>query len=274
MTDWPKKPYQWVENNVLYISIPFTWNLPSVYAQLTQASWIWDDVVVGGPAVELMPDYFMALPWVEVRHDMPGILQRINPQATRTTTGCPNRCGFCGIGCGKIEAGGFKELDDWPDLPIICDNNLLAASIKHFDRVIDRLKVHGWADFNQGLDCRLLNEHHAQRLSQINKPIVRLALDSIKQQEQWETAFNKLRNAGIQKKKIRSYALVGFKDTPDEAWERCRWIESHHINVLPMWYHSLDQLQVNTVTQNQTELGWNEHERTRIMGWFYKRRNT
>lgn len=267
---WPKAPYYWREGSILNVSIPFTWNLPAVYAKLTQGSFLWEDAVVGGPAVQLMPDYFQALPWVTVGTDMPGILQRINPLATRTTAGCVNRCGFCAIGRGLVESGGFRELEDWPDLPILCDNNLLAASIEHFDRVIDRLKVHGWCDFNQGLDARLLNEHHAARLKEIKKPIIRLALDHMSYHNEWQRAYDHLRTAGLPKSAIRSYALIGYNSDPSEAWQRCEWIEDHGVLALPMWYHPLDALKENQVTDSQKQHGWNDFERRRIMRWYYQ----
>lgn len=125
--DWPKGRISWREGRTLYVSIPFTWELPPALNSLKMGSLFWDQVIVGGPAVKLMPGYFAALPHVSEGQDMPGVLQRANPHATRTTTGCPNRCGFCGIGRGLIEPGGLVELEDWPDLPILCNNNLLAA---------------------------------------------------------------------------------------------------------------------------------------------------
>jgi len=151
--DWPKKAFYWIKDRILHVSIPFAWELPKVRQCFQQRSMFWDHALVGGPAVELIPDYFADFDFVSIGHEMPGMLQKINPLATKTTIGCINRCRFCAV--PKIE-GKFKELDDWPDLPIICDNNLLASSQPHFDRVIDRLKKHEWADFNQGLDARLL----------------------------------------------------------------------------------------------------------------------
>ena len=72
----------------------------------------------------------------------------------------------------------------------------------------------------------------------------------------------------------RSYALVGFDSDPGEAWDRCKWIESHGIKALPMWFTELDALERNKVTDKQKALGWNDYERRRIMGWFYKHRET
>lgn len=263
---WPKKCFSWVDNRTLYISIPFTWELPKAMLQVQQRSFLWDQVVVGGPAVYLMPGYFQAYDYVTEGRSLPGILQQINPLATRTTLGCIRRCKFCGV--RDIE-GDFVELDDWPDLPIICDNNLLAASVEHFDRVIGRLVEWKWADFNQGIDARLLTEHHAKRLAEIKKPTIRLALDSMAYQDQWSEAFSLLRSAGIAKSNIRTYALIGFDSDPDEAWQRCEWVEQQGGLALPMWFHPLHTLKKNQVTQRQAEMGWNDYERRRIMKWYY-----
>jgi hypothetical protein len=41
-----------------------------------------------------------------------------------------------------------------------------------------------------------------------------------------------------------------------------------------MWFTELDALERNKVTDKQKALGWNDYERRRIMGWFYKHRET
>lgn len=270
---WPKAPTYWIENRVLNVSIPFTWNLPAVRRELQQVGMFWDTAIVGGPAVELMPEQLSGMEWVTISHDCPGVLQRINPLATRTTEGCTRICGFCGIGKGIIEPGGFRCLDKWPDLPVLCDNNLLAAPLEHFDRVIDRLIRHGWCDFNQGLDPRLMTEYHAARIAEIKRPQVRLALDHFSLRHEWQAAYDLIRAAGVTKKNISSYALVGFSDHPGEAWSRCGWIQGHNINIMPMWFHPLDCLKENTVTEEQKELGWTDYERRKLMQWFYQRKH-
>lgn len=268
---WPKRPTYWQVDKTLMVSIPFTWELPGVLETLTRRSLWWGNAVVGGPAVELIPGFFDGLDYVTEGHNEPGVLQRVNPLATRTTVGCVRRCGFCAIGTGRIE-GDFRELGDWPDLPMITDNNLLAASKEHFDRVVDRLIRHGWADFNQGIDSRLLTDYHASRLAEIKKPTIRLALDHMDYRDQWKEAFDKLRAAGIAKKNISSYCLVGFKSDPKESWQRCEWIEGHGVKAYPMWFHALDQLQKNIVTPDQQRLGWTDDGRKEIMGYYYKHR--
>lgn len=270
---WPKGPTVWRVDRTLHVSIPFTWDLPRAMETLSRPNLVWDQAIVGGPAVDLMPGFFDTLDHVTVGHRLPGVLQRVNPMATRTTEGCPNKCGFCGIGRGLIEPGGFRELEDWPDLPILIDNNLFAASPKHFDRVVDRLERWGWCDFNQGVDCRLLNDHHAERIARIKRPVVRLALDSMRQADAWETALGRLLRAGVALRSIRSYALIGFDSGPDEAWCRCHWLESFGIKALPMWFHALDAMECGAVTEAQRALGWSKRERRNLMQWFYWHRD-
>jgi len=261
---WPRREYEWIENEALHISVPFTWCLPRVQKRIAST---WMPVKVGGPAVELMPDY---LKGAEIGHDDPKILQRINPLATRTTAGCPFRCKFCGIGRGFIERGGFRELADFAAGPVICDNNLLAASPRHLERVVGMLRAFGWADFNQGLDASLVTQEIADLIATIGKPIIRMALDSQGEKEVWERAYERWRKAGTAKNRIRSYVLIGFDSGPEDAWGRCEWVEKHGALALPMWFHGLNELKENIVTDNQVALGWTDYERRRIMQWFYQ----
>ena len=272
MNLWPKKPTMWRDGSLLYVSVPFTWNLPELRAFLSQRSAAWTQAFVGGPAVDLMPGFLADLTNVKPMpgEKIPNVLQRVNPMATRTTEGCIRSCQFCGIGQGMIEKGGFRELPNWPDLPIICDNNLLASSLPHFDKVMDRLEHHVGVDFNQGLDARLLTAHHAVRFSRLKKPAIRLSCDSTKSVRQWQCSLDCLMENGVKKSWVSTYALIGFDSDPSEAWERCELLNKLGRVVLPMWFHNLDCLEWNTVTPKQRELGWNNKERTRIMRRFYK----
>lgn len=268
-TDWPKKTIYWIEDRTLYASIPFTWELTTVENKLRQNSFEWDQAIVGGPAVELISGMFNNLPNVKIGYSYTGILQRINPRATRTTMGCPRACAFCAV--RRLE-GRFRELDDWPDLPVICDNNLLAASDWHFNRVIERLKGHNQVEFSFGLDARLLTNPRAKKIASLNlkKRGVRVALDNSSYADQWVAAVDMLRAAGIAKRNIASFALVGFNSGPVEAWERCNFIEGHGVRALPVWFHPLDAFRKNIVTRAQASLGWDDYERRRIMQWFYQ----
>lgn len=232
---WSKRFLEWTKGGVSYLSVVFTWDLPEAYQR---AVWLQAEgytVRAGGPAVSLMPDYLTA---VAKCGGYAFALKRHNPQATFTSRGCIRNCGFCAV--PKIE-GALRELDDWPVRPIVCDNNLLACSRAHFDRVIDRLKPLHDIDFNQGLDSRLLTAYHAGRLAELDC-MVRLAFDSVKYESLFMQAFELLRAARIPKNRIRAYVLVGYNDTPEDALYRLETVTELGIDPNPMRYNPLDTL--------------------------------
>jgi hypothetical protein len=264
---WAAEITEWTDGDTGYLSIPFTWLLPAARRRVRQADMFVRRWIVGGPAVRLMPDYDLSP--ATIGGDMLGVLQRVNPRATRTTLGCCNHCSFCGV--SRIEPE-YLELYDWPDLPILCDNNLLGTRLAHVGRVMERLARWGWCDFNQGLDCRLLTSEHARMIAAIKKPIVRLALDNNNQRTAWADAWDRLRFAGIAKAAIRSYVLCGFRDDPDSAKARCEFVESFGAKALPMWFHALDAMQRNIVTPEQITNGWTRRKQRELMCWYYQHR--
>lgn len=253
---WQGGILTWDDGLSLCVSVAFTWHLPlaKAYAESVRNK----PVRIGGPAVELskktLPGFFDGCR-AQVGGDYPGVLQRWNPHATRTSIGCIRSCKFCSVpqveGEAALREFGKRQVEllDWPDLPIISDNNLLANSIAHFDRVCDRLEKWEWSDFNQGTDARLVTPHHAERMARLNETVVRLALDSLTYKESWQKAVELLLRAGVRKRSIRTYCLMGFGTSPDECWETCEFIESYGIKPLPMWFHELDSLERNIVTE-------------------------
>lgn len=270
---WQDGVLTWDEGGTTCVSVVFTWHLPAVrrYAEAMRHR----PVRIGGPAVALMPQ-FLAGTGAQIGGEFPGVLQRFNPFATRTSVGCIRQCEFCSVpiieGLPVLQKTGKRqaELQDWPDLPVIADNNLLANSVEHFDRVCDRLEKHEWCDFNQGTDARLVTEHHAERIARLKRPVVRLALDSMSYVDAWERALERLLRAGVKKRNIRSYCLAAWKHGPDEAWKVCEFIEGRGVLPLPQWFHDLNALEHNVVTEAQKSLGWNDYERRRLMQWFYQ----
>jgi hypothetical protein len=176
-----------------------------------------------------------------------------NPDATFTSRGCIRRCSFCLV--PKIE-GALVELEDWAVRPIICDNNLLATSQAHFDAVIDRLLLAGLTgiDFNQGLDARILTHHHAARFAELPRDtIIRLAWDNIGTERLYLAAFEKLKAAGVKARQIRTYVLIGYKDTPEDARYRLEKVRELGALPNPMRYQPLDALKRNSyVGENWT----------------------
>jgi len=254
--NWSKRFIEHRKNGIARLSVAFTWDLPHTYQRAVWLNALGLRVIAGGPAVGLMPDYMKDV--AETGTDWPDALKHHNPQATFTSRGCIRRCPFCAV--WRTE-GKLRELDDWPVRPIICDNNLLACSRRHFDRVIDRLKPLKSIDFNQGLDARLLTQHHADRLAELDC-MVRLAFDHVNNEPDLMRAYERLRKAKIPKRRIRVYVLIGFQDTPEDALYRLQTVANLGIDPNPMRYNPLDTLSRDSyVGPNWTDRELTRHTR-------------
>ncbi len=256
---WSKRIIHWTEGKDAFLSIPFTWLLPSAYSLAVNYKGLGYEVHCGGPAVQLMPEYLQGVSLTNgVSVDA---LSRHNPNATFTSRGCIRRCQFCAV--PRIE-GCLVELADWEPKPIVCDNNLLACSRKHFDSVIDRLKGIKGVDFNQGLDHRLLTKYHAGRIAELDIAVIRLAWDDIKAESKIMKAIGILNGAGFKNSTIRVYVLAGFEDTPEDAHYRCETLKSMDILPNPQRYQPLDTL----VKDKYVGLNWNKRELERFMRYW------
>lgn len=258
---------EWTDGDkTAHLSVVFSWNLQAAYQRAVWWRSLGYTVRAGGPAVTLNPGYLAGVAELGGAVDA---LPYHNPDATFTSRGCIRRCSFCAV--PRIE-GDLIELDDWPVRPIICDNNLLATSRTHFDRVIDRLKGVKGVDFNQGLDARLLTAHHASRLAELDLYAVRLAWDDTRTERQFMAAYHTLTDAGIPPRMIRVYVLIGYNDTPDDAMYRLQTVKDLGSRPNPMRYQPLDankrneyvgpgwtELELKRFTRYWSRLRWLEH---------------
>ncbi len=260
---WNKKPIHWEDDKYHYYSIVFSWDLWE-WAQKIQPEFDGKKVMVGGPAVKLNPSWVPE--WAEMGGDCQA-LWRHNPEATRTSTGCIRKCPFCAV--PEME-GRLAELEYWAIKPIVIDNNLLACSEKHFDKVIDSLKSLEWCDFNQGLDARLLTQHHADRFAELKNPMIRLAFDDSRYEKSFMKAVTLLRDAGIAKKNIQVYVLIGFNDTPEDALCRLSKIRGMGLLPNPMRYQPVHAKKRNEYVGE----AWAHRELTRFMRYWANLRYT
>jgi len=254
---WAKSVVSWECGDVLYLSVPFTWLLSDAKVMAGQHK---GKVIAGGPAVKLM-----GVPWADETPDTCPFdaLAMHNPLATFTTRGCPNSCSFCAV--PKIE-GKFRELPIWKPAPIVCDNNILAASNAHFERVIESLMPFPASDFNQGLDARLFTDWQAQQLSRLPHVKVRFAFDSVGMEKTVFGAiqcakYHGLRDFGI-------YVLIGYMDTPEDAEYRLEKVRSWGIRPNPMRFQPLDAQQKNCYAAP----GWTEQELRRMTRYYSRLR--
>jgi len=237
--NWSGGYIEWIDGNTAYISVVFSWLLGKAFQRAIWLKMQGYEVRAGGPAVSYNPKFLSSVAEIGGEVDA---LSRHNPDATFTTRGCVRRCSFCIV--PKIEPE-YKELDDFPICPIVCDNNFLAASRKHFDKVIDRLKPLKDVDFNSGLDARILNKYQAERLAELNLYCIRPSWDHTGIEKDVMRSIDLILSAGIPKEKIRCYVLIGFDDTPEDALYRLQTLLDMGIWGFPMRYQPLNAIKRN-----------------------------
>lgn len=249
-TSWSKTIVEWKDNGTACLSIPFTWLLPKARSRSAQLKNDGYEVRVGGPAVDLMPSYLCDV--ADIGGKVP-TLWRHNPEATFTSRGCIRHCPFCAV--PRIE-GELVELDDWEPKRIVCDNNILACSQKHFEVVCERLIDSNKVDFNQGLDARLLKPFHIEHLKKLDLAFIRLAWDNVYLESCIFVAIERILKAGFPSRKIRVYVLIGYDDAPEDALYRCETLKGMGILPNVQRFQPLDALEKNCfVGGNWTERG-------------------
>lgn len=244
MYQWRKGIASWKCGETLYISVPFTWLMGEAEKM---ASLHRGQVMIGGPGT-MKPT------------ECPGFSPLLfhNPAATFTTRGCPNRCPFCAV--PKLEPE-FKEIPDFRPAPVVCDNNLLAASKKHLERVVDRLRPFPLVDFNQGLEARKFTPEVADLFGRLRCK-VRFSFDWIEAEAEVKQAVDLCRARTT--KDIGIYVLIGFNDTPEEARYKLETVRSWGIRPNPMRYQPLKAKKKNEYVAP----GWTELELARMVDYY------
>ena len=236
--DWQKGPVYMSLKNKIYVSVVFTWHLPIVreFAQATKKK-----IVVGGPAVDIMPDYFNDIPNVN-KEDIPPIdfLSVHHPLATFTSKGCPNKCTYCAV--PRIESF-FLEFDHYPLKPLVCDNNFLACSSSHIEDFVERAVVLPFVDFNQGLDARLFTEDHAKLFKKLPQPKIRFSMDTKDRENAVFKSIDLCKQYGLNN--ISIYILINYDETPEEALYKLEYIKELGVITFPMRYQPLWSLKHN-----------------------------
>ena len=227
-------------------------------------------IMVGGIYATLMPDNIRSsFPYVKIHPGLvpeaEGVLPAYhllkevekwrdwNKSIVFTTRGCIRKCPFCVV--PKIE-GKMKEpkfsilplIHPDHDEVVIWDNNFLASPFAK--NILIELRDGGYkADFNQGLDARLMNEEFASLLADIKSPSIHMAYDWPWEGPYISKAINLLENAGYRKRNLIFYVLhnvYDFKyqkgDTPADFFHRIRDLAEWGASAYPMRYIPLDSL--------------------------------
>jgi hypothetical protein len=185
----------------IHISCTFTWDIPK--ALELQQAWMqyYPVVKVGGPAFDDPGAAFTGL------YTRPGV--------TITSRGCPNQCPFCFV---PKREGKIRELSIIAG-NIVQDNNLLACSKQHRDRVFEMLKTQRAIEFAGGFQPSLVTADIAGQLRSLRIKAIWLAYDHPNAEKPLIKAVDILKH--FNRNKLRCYVLIGYKDdTISKATER------------------------------------------------------
>ncbi|MFH1370372.1 MAG: hypothetical protein ABII09_03685 [Planctomycetota bacterium] len=137
-----------------------------------------------------------------------------------TSRGCPRKCGFCLVPRREGKLREIEITDGWN----VLDNNLLACTKQHINRVFNMLKRQPKRPiFSGGLDSRLLRQDIADKLFEIKTGQLFLAYDESDDWEPLVTAARILFRSGFtpEQHKVFAYVLIGYQgDTRSNAEKR------------------------------------------------------
>jgi hypothetical protein len=181
-----------------------------------------------------------------------------NPDACFTTRGCPNNCTFCAVNLLEPD---YEEIADFIPKRIVCDNNFTAASKRHQEKAVQKFKTIPFTEFNQGLEARRFTPEFADLLSGL-KCKVRFAFDHVNYEKYVKDAVDLCRKRTT--KDIGIYVLIGFNDTPEDAYYRLEKVRSWGIRPNPMRFQPLDAIKKN----GYVNPAWTKDELSKMMRYY------
>jgi hypothetical protein len=91
---------------------------------------------------------------------------------------------------------------------------------KFIEKYRNKAKKNRYVDFNQGLDCRYIDEDKMKLLSQIPIRPMRISFDYLSVKKPYEKAVRLANRYGI--RELSNYMLYNYKDKPEELWHRLK----------------------------------------------------
>ena len=184
----------------VHVSCVFTWDKQRAF-ELVEA---WKHkakvINVGGPAFNDPGNGFT-----------PGFYLREG--VTITSRGCPNSCSWCLV---SNREGKLRELDVKPG-NIIQDNNILACSAGHLDKVFTMLAGQRQIEFKGGLEAARITPEIVDRLRGLSIKTLWVACDYPAAIKPLQKAVDTLNRAGFTQNHIYCYVLIGDDRQENEA---------------------------------------------------------
>lgn len=205
------------------ISCLFTWHIEE--SERLKRSWsrFYSDVQTGGPAYDDKGGDFE-----------PGMF--VKSGITHTSRGCSKSCNWCLV---PGREGWIRELPIKPGWNVN-DNNLLACSMRHVEKVFQMLQQQKRPIvFSGGLDAELFRDEHAELIQSIKLSEAWFACDYPGAIEHLEKVAKLLPEISPRKK--RCYVLIGFDgESIRQATSRLKAVFNMGFWPFAMLYHTPD----------------------------------
>jgi len=245
----------------IYITSLFTYSWKPVHRAIRYYKEIYpkSEILVGGIYASLCPDHLRET-FGDSIHIHQGLLDEVEDilpdyslipnwkaSLVYSSRGCIRKCKFCAV--KTIEPNfyakksikhliypGHKEIIFW-------DNNILASP--YWKEIFQELiELNYKADFNQGLDARLITEEIAVWLKKLKIERIRLAYDTISVKDSLKKAIETLTMVGFKARDIVVYCLFNNpydpNDTPENFLNRLIDLASWGVFGYPMRFEPLE----------------------------------
>ena len=181
------------EHDKIHISVTFTWDKKKALKLFDEWKSITNkSVCIGGPAFNDPGCFFDSGMYLKK-----GVII--------TSRGCPNNCNYCLV---PKREGRIKEYNI-ENGNIIQDNNILACSDIHINKLFEMLKHQKNIEFKGGLESRRITNKIAEKLRGLRIKSLWLACDTLNRVESLIKAVNILQKAGFKQNQVRCYVLIG-----------------------------------------------------------------
>lgn len=168
-----------------------------------------DEIITGGTGYK---DYGSLPPEVEATPPDYSLYPNFRRALGFMTRGCCHACPWCIV---PRKEGAIRPAATWEEIRrpdsreiVFLDNNVLASDfgLEQIDRMSGE---YIWVDFNQGLDARFITPEVARMLARLRWiRFIRLSCDTSEMLPVVEQAAAYLKEAGIARSRLWSYALV------------------------------------------------------------------
>ncbi|MCP4373479.1 MAG: hypothetical protein GY797_36060 [Deltaproteobacteria bacterium] len=108
-------------------------------------------------------------------------------------------------------------------LKTIAKENLLDSRAKineYIEKYRNKSKKKRYVDFNQGIDCRYVNEENMALLAKLPIRPMRIAFDHMALRKPYENAVRLADKYGI--RTLSNYILFNYRDKPEHLWQRLK----------------------------------------------------